>query len=328
MDQIEESFAQLIAYINLKNNKDLFDINKFCEDFFCGLLNIIYKLKLKNLNRIKKKNYPAVDLGDYNSKVSYQITSMNTSSKIKETLEKVEKYKLYEEFNKINILILGEKGNYTSKDLTDPQYAFDFSIDTNVIDIFDLSEYIEDNKSLDDLEEICNYINENKSKYLSNSKNTKKIKKKDRLKLSEEVIENLLNKCELNLEYVVNKHDIEKLLDKISKCSKLEKSIMVDILNEYNSGNDINLSDIYNEYEDLEFIDYILSIKNLTDKKFIYDKKYYAYDHNINYVDDEIMEFNIRVNDGIWYLDKYGEILIMLKDLIGNEKFDNKIFYL
>lgn len=34
MDQIEESFAQLIAYINLKNNKDLFDINKFCEDFF------------------------------------------------------------------------------------------------------------------------------------------------------------------------------------------------------------------------------------------------------------------------------------------------------
>lgn len=327
IDRIDGYFAQLIAYITLKNKKDQFDINKFCEDLFCELLNKIYGFNLENLNRTKGRNYPAVDLGDYSSKVSYQVTSTNTSDKIKKTLEKVEKYKLYKEFSNIYILILGKKGDYTSKHLTEPTYKFKFSIDSNILDIFDLSEYIADNKSIDEMKKICDYLEANISKYEVDNKKNKKIKRKDKLELTDEIVEKLLEKCNLNLEFDVSEEDVENLLKKIRKCNELEKSILDNILVEYDSNcNDsINLIDIFNEYVELDSNDYLVSIKNLMDKNFIEDKQYYTYADEINYIDDEIEKVKIRISKGIWELDNYGEILIILKEIMGNELFKDSI---
>lgn len=58
----------------MQNRNGLFDINKYCEDMFCGLLNIVYELDLINLNKIDY-NFPAVDLGDYNKRTCFQVTS-------------------------------------------------------------------------------------------------------------------------------------------------------------------------------------------------------------------------------------------------------------
>src|SRR5947209_3183358 len=56
---------------------NLYDNNLFSEDFFPGLLNFIYPLKLENANKMKR-NYPGIDLIDTHNKVAYQVTSTNT----------------------------------------------------------------------------------------------------------------------------------------------------------------------------------------------------------------------------------------------------------
>lgn len=318
IDKIDTYFAQLIAYIILKNKKDLFDINKFCEDIFCEILNKIYGFQLENLNRTKDKNYPAVDLGDYSSRVSYQVTSTHKSNKIKDTLEKVEKYDLYKEFDDIYILILGEKGKYKSKQLTEPKYKFKFSIKKNIVDISDLSTYISENKSINEIKKICDYLDENISRYEIDNKK-KEIKRKDKLVLTDEQMKEVLKKCKSNLESDVSDNDIKKVLKKIGQCSALEKSILSNILDECKSGDDINLSDIFNEYENLDINEYIICIKNLRGKKFIDDRRYYTYADKIQYVDDEIEETRIRIGSGIWRLATRGEILMILKNIIGNK---------
>ena len=319
MDKIDTYFAQLISYISIKNKKDLFDINKFCEDLFCEILNKIYGLKLENLNRTKGKNYPAVDLGDYSSSVSYQITSTHKSDKIKDTLDKVEKYELYKEFNDIYILILGEKGKYKSKKLTEPKYEFEFSIKKNIVDISDLSAYIFENKSIHEMKKICDYLDDNIGKYQINNKKNKKIKRKDKLELTDEQIKEVLEECELKLEIDVSNNDIKEVLKKIRQCNDLEKSILSNILEECNGDDGINLIDIFNEYENLDINEYIICIKNLREKKFIDDRRYYTYADPIQYVDDEVEETAIGISSGIWRLETQGEILMILKNIIGSK---------
>lgn len=56
----------------MQNRNGLFDINKYCEDVFCGLLNIVYDLNLNNLNCIAY-NFPATDLGDYNKRICFRV---------------------------------------------------------------------------------------------------------------------------------------------------------------------------------------------------------------------------------------------------------------
>ncbi|MDU1005460.1 MAG: SMEK domain-containing protein [Clostridium butyricum] len=319
IDKIDTYFAQIIAYIILKNKKDQFDINKFCEDLFCELLNKIYGFQLENLNRTKGKNYPAVDLGDYSSRVSYQVTSTHKSNKIKDTLEKVEKYELYKEFDDVYILMLGKKGEYKSKQLTEAKYKFKFTIEKNIVDIYDLSTYISENKSINEMKIICNYLEDNIGIYEINNKKNKKIKIKDKLELTDEQMKKVLKKCKSKLDSDVSDNDIKEVLKKIRKCNELEKSIVSNILDEYKEEDYINLSDLFNEYEDLDINEYIISIKNLMEKEFIDDRRNYTYIDPVEYSDDEIEKTGIRIGSGIWRLGTQGEILMILKNVIGNK---------
>ena len=52
------------------------------------ILNLLYGYNLQSTNA-KKGNYPAIDLADNVNKIAIQVTSNTSSSKIKETLEKI-----------------------------------------------------------------------------------------------------------------------------------------------------------------------------------------------------------------------------------------------
>lgn len=69
-------------------------------------MNLIYDINLKNLNSVKS-NFPAIDLVD--KKSSYQITSSNDRKKMQNTLNGFEKHNLYKYYNKLYILVLGDK---------------------------------------------------------------------------------------------------------------------------------------------------------------------------------------------------------------------------
>ncbi|GHI00620.1 SMEK domain-containing protein [Neobacillus kokaensis] len=163
LEEVDRLFSILAYYIEYQNSKGLFDINKYCEDFFCELLNKIYDMNLENLNAIKV-NFPAVDLGDYDEGVCFQVTSSAGKSKIEKTVAKFIENGLQEDFEELYILILGSKKSYKSGIDTDGN--IEFEIKENVIDLKDLVKKISTlNKTK--VEEIIEYLNENLNEGIS-----------------------------------------------------------------------------------------------------------------------------------------------------------------
>ena len=72
--EIAESLALLSNEVRILNAINLYDINIVAEDFFPGLLNLIYDYELKNVNNLEK-NAPAIDLFDPKNRISIQVTS-------------------------------------------------------------------------------------------------------------------------------------------------------------------------------------------------------------------------------------------------------------
>ena len=158
--EIREYLSIVQSYISLANRQKLFDINRLSEDLFGGLINIIENINLINLN-ISKMDFPAIDLGDKDNRICYQVTSENEFTKIKESLNKFNKYELYKDYDKIKILIIGVKRKYKTKNIT--YSKFNFSVDENVIDLGDLLIRI---SSLDlrSIEKILMYLESNFNK--------------------------------------------------------------------------------------------------------------------------------------------------------------------
>lgn len=154
VEEVNKYLSIIQAYVHMQNCNGLFDINKYCEDVFCGLLNIVYDLNLKNLNKIIY-NFPAVDLGDYDKRICFQVTSTNDISKIRYTVDKFIEKELYKDFDSVFIFILGNKKSYTADINAGENLVFDIS--KNVMDISDLSITI-NNFEDDKINAILGYL--------------------------------------------------------------------------------------------------------------------------------------------------------------------------
>ena len=109
-DRIDELMLKFVTKIKIAKAKGKTDINRESENVLIPLLSEIYgHTGLRNLNVSEGPNFPAIDLGDEKTKTAYQITSTPTSEKIKDTLQKFVKHKLYEKYNRLVIYILTEK---------------------------------------------------------------------------------------------------------------------------------------------------------------------------------------------------------------------------
>lgn len=137
--EIVDNISELQNQINFRSRLGLLDLNKYCEDFICEILNIIYNYKLKNVNE-SKSNEPAIDLGDESNRIAFQITSTATSTKVNKTLSNLTK-KQKASYDTFNILILGKKQTSYSidpKDIT----GIEFTPNTNIMDLLDISRAI------------------------------------------------------------------------------------------------------------------------------------------------------------------------------------------
>ncbi|NUJ97800.1 SMEK domain-containing protein [Candidatus Gracilibacteria bacterium] len=147
---------------SLKNVIGLFDSNRVAQDFFCGLFSLVFGYNnLKELDKLNGiPNYPAIDLGDIDNKIAFQITTDSSSDKIKETISKFIKHKLYEKYDKLIIFIIGDKQkSYTTKFNT--KDLFVFNKDNDIWDDNFLISEIDKINDIKKLDEISNFLMEN-----------------------------------------------------------------------------------------------------------------------------------------------------------------------
>ena len=153
IQKVTDTFALLETSFRNRILLNLYDSNIISEDFFAGLLNIIYDLNLQNINNTKK-NSASVDLVDETKKVAYQVTSTNTQVKVQKTIDSFIKHKLKKQFDTLKILLLKNKLPKYSAFSNGSQINF---TEKNIIDFQNL---IIDIKLLDTskLQKICDFL--------------------------------------------------------------------------------------------------------------------------------------------------------------------------
>ena len=161
-DRIKELMTRFVTEINVASAMGQTDINRESENVLIQLLSEIYGYTdLKNLNVSEGSNFPGIDLGDKKAKIAYQITSRRDSEKIKDTLRKFVKNKLYEEYDRLVIYILTEKREYQGRGFDEIiQGKFSFDKKNDILDYQDLLGEISGFSSVDKLRRIENILEE------------------------------------------------------------------------------------------------------------------------------------------------------------------------
>ena len=155
-NRIEVLVSRFVAEVKCAAATGKTDINLQSENLLRQLLLEVYGHKdLKNLNLSEGLNFPAIDLGDDEARIAYQITSTSDIQKIKNTLKKFVDHKLYERFDRLIIYILTEKQKtYRATGLEKIiKDSFSFDIENDVLDYRDLLKEISD-FSLDKLHSV------------------------------------------------------------------------------------------------------------------------------------------------------------------------------
>lgn len=156
LKNIAENLALLSREVAILNVVNLYDINIIAEDFFPGLLNLIYGYELQNANHFEK-NAPAIDLVDQKNRIAVQVTSDNSSAKIRHTIEEFNKNQAYNLYDRLVVLILMQKKNYSTNFDTQGRFSFD-----KASDIWDVEKLIKDIRKLEteQVKSISEYLSE------------------------------------------------------------------------------------------------------------------------------------------------------------------------
>jgi hypothetical protein len=137
LKKISDTLGILRHQVENRNSLHLYDMNILAEDLFKELLNLVFDYMLENLN-ISEKHMTAIDLGDKKAGAAVQVTSENSSTKIRDTVDKFNARKLYQEYTHLIILIVTKKKNYP-ENLLKNRSLF---VKTEIFDISDLLRHI------------------------------------------------------------------------------------------------------------------------------------------------------------------------------------------
>ena len=185
-----ELLLMLCDLVEARNSLNFYDINISSEYFFIPLLNMVFDCDLKNLNT-EEKNAAAIDLYDTNGKIAVQVTSNSSADKIRTTLKKYRKNKLYEKYQRLVVVVIVRSHTYRADftDDIDGKFAFSKSNDIFTINslikaisalsiekIASIKEYLEyqldtmlDETQVSTIEQSFNYISKNTDNKLNES---------------------------------------------------------------------------------------------------------------------------------------------------------------
>lgn len=111
LNKINTYSARFVYEVEGLNATNQYDINIHAESFLIPILNETFGLKLENLNGTQKKNFPAIDLADFENRVAFQITATSDLLKIERTLQKFFDNNLQQQFDVLYIYIITHKKN-------------------------------------------------------------------------------------------------------------------------------------------------------------------------------------------------------------------------
>ncbi|PHU34240.1 SMEK domain-containing protein [Pseudobutyrivibrio ruminis] len=151
---ITDNLAILRSQVEIRNAINLYDINIIAEDFYPGLLNIIFNRDYKNANYLEK-NAAGIDLYDEKNRLAIQVTSDNTSEKVKHTIDEFIKNESYKKYDKLQVLILTHKKDYRTTFNTNGLFTFDKT--TDIFDVEDLMVQIR-SMNISKLKEINDFL--------------------------------------------------------------------------------------------------------------------------------------------------------------------------
>ncbi|MDB5122765.1 MAG: hypothetical protein JWP94_894 [Mucilaginibacter sp.] len=136
INKITTYAARFVLEVEGFNATNQYHINIHAESFLIPVLNETFGIKLENLNSTQKRNYPAIDLADFENRVAFQITSTADFEKITRTIDTFFKYNLDEQFDILYIYIIThKKEKYNKSKLTEliPE-GFTFDINEHILD--------------------------------------------------------------------------------------------------------------------------------------------------------------------------------------------------
>ncbi len=222
----------ILRYIIVSKVKNgLYDVNKRSEDFFKGLLNIVYDWDLENMN-IETLTYPGIDLGSKKDRIAIQVTSQTSRVKTETTINLFDSNGYNKDYDRLIMFNITTKANH-SKDFTSSTITFDK--DKDMLDVDDILTYIERNvdtpkmKMVEDyiLQEIPYYTTKltNKSDLLHSRADYKYIQAKNYGKISDFLVQ---NGAEAYLEDF--KAQADSIFEKLSGLSQNERIGLIPIL--------------------------------------------------------------------------------------------------
>jgi len=140
--------SRLPKLVESSNKLSLTDVNIISEDFYGNLLNHIYGYNLVNANKFDP-NAVAIDLQDFNNKISIQVTSTSKFAKSRNTVNKFIENQLFKKFDRLVILNIVKKSAHIENKLGDSSFTFDTKND-----IWDIDDLLKEIKCLSDIDHI------------------------------------------------------------------------------------------------------------------------------------------------------------------------------
>ncbi|MBD1932075.1 MULTISPECIES: SMEK domain-containing protein [Cyanophyceae] len=134
--KISDFLAVLEFSVENRGLIGLLDQNLIAQSFLANLLNIVYGYDLVNLDTGNRQS-PAIDLGDFYRRISFQVTSTRKTIKIRETIETFIRKERYKEFSQIKFFIIGKKQGRYPKNLQRSD-LFEFDPCRDILDIKDI----------------------------------------------------------------------------------------------------------------------------------------------------------------------------------------------
>lgn len=157
ISDILDRLSGLAYNVELRGLLNLLDLHVISEDFYVGLLNLIYGWELRNANSLQQ-NAPGIDLVDDSNRILVQVTGTSTKGKIDHSLEEIpEKYTGFHFYFAPIVLDAKAQRKYEYT----PPHKVVFNPKADILDIHFIADKIKGITNIEQVGTIAMYIRNN-----------------------------------------------------------------------------------------------------------------------------------------------------------------------
>ena len=157
INDIVNRLSGLASSVELRGLLNLLDLHVISEDFYIGLLNLIYGWELRNANSLQQ-NAPGIDLVDNSNHILVQVTGTSTKGKIDHSLKEIpEIYTGYHFYFAPIVTDAKEQRKYKYN----PPHEIVFNPKTDILDIHFIANKIKGMPNIEDIRTIEMFIKNN-----------------------------------------------------------------------------------------------------------------------------------------------------------------------